>query len=90
MHLCQERYKLPSVSETPEQQVASGDSSVSSCLQSFDGKETPKTSGRGRDVVDSEEAMPLLDRPQNRQSAESELNGAVSTDTIEKGKVCSF
>ena len=82
----QERHKLPSVSEAAKPEVTSG-------------KERPKTSGHGRDAVDSGEIVPLLDRPQEGQSAESELNGAVSTDTIltregnsrsEKGKVCPF
>ena len=82
-----ERCKSRSDSETPEREVASGNSSVSTCPPSFDEFE------RGRDANDSGvTSIPLTDRPQKGQSTESELNGLTreGDSQSEKGEVCPF
>ena len=87
-----ERCKSRSDSEPPEREVASGNSSVSTCLPSLDEKEQLKTFERGRDANDSGVTIPLTDRPQKGQSTESELNGLTQEgdSRSEKGEVCPF
>ena len=88
-----ERYRSPSDSEPPEREVASGNSSVSTCLPSLDEKEQLKTFERGRDANDSGViCIPLTDRPQKGQSTESQSNGLTreGDSQSEKGEVCPF